>query len=119
MTLVEALQKAVGAAQVLTDGDLSAYEIDWRKRYRGRALAVVRPAATAEVAAVVRACARHGASIVAQGGNTGLVGGGVPDASGTQVLLCLARMQRVRGQPDDDRRRRLRVAGGAASRGRA
>jgi FAD/FMN-containing dehydrogenase len=96
MTLVEALQKAVGAAQVLTDGDLSAYEIDWRKRYRGRALAVVRPAATAEVAAVVRACARHGASIVAQGGNTGLVGGGVPDASGTQVLLSLARMQRVR-----------------------
>ena len=58
------------------------YEVDWRKRYRGRALAVVRPGSTAEVAAVVRACAAHGAAIVAQGGNTGLVGGSVPDASG-------------------------------------
>ena len=94
--LLDTLRAAVGAAQVLTDGDLSAYEVDWRKRYRGRALAVVRPGSTAEVAAVVLACARHGASIVAQGGNTGLVGGGVPDASGTQVLLSLARMQKVR-----------------------
>jgi FAD/FMN-containing dehydrogenase len=96
MTLVEALRGAVGAAHVLTDGDLSAYEIDWRKRYRGRALAVVRPASTAEVAAVVRVCAAHGAAIVAQGGNTGLVGASVPDTSGTQVLLNLARMNRVR-----------------------
>ena len=94
--LIEALRAAVGAAQVLTDGDLSAYESDWRKRYHGKALAVVRPGTTGEVAAVVRACARHGTSIVAQGGNTGLVGGSVPDASGTQVLLSLARMKRVR-----------------------
>jgi FAD/FMN-containing dehydrogenase len=96
MNLLDTLRAAVGTTQVLTDGDLSAYEVDWRKRYRGRALAVVRPGSTAEVAAVVQACALHGASIVAQGGNTGLVGGGVPDASGTQVLLSLARMQRVR-----------------------
>ena len=95
-TLIEALREAVGAAQVLTDGDLSAYESDWRKRYHGKALAVVRPGTTEEVAAVVRACADHGAAIVAQGGNTGLVGGSVPDASGTQVLLSLARMKRVR-----------------------
>ena len=94
--LIEALRAAVGAAQVLTDGDLSAYESDWRKRYHGKALAVVRPGTTGEVAAVVRACARHRTSIVAQGGNTGLVGGSVPDASGTQVLLSLARMKRVR-----------------------
>ena len=77
--LLTALRAAVGAAQVLTEGDLSAYELDWRKRWRGKALAVVRPGSTAEVAAVVRACAAHGASIVPQGGNTGLVGGGVPD----------------------------------------
>jgi FAD/FMN-containing dehydrogenase len=81
---------------VLTDGDLSAWELDWRKRWRGRALAVVRPGSTAEVAAVVRACAEHGASLVPQGGNTGLVGGGVPDASGTQVLLSLQRLNRIR-----------------------
>ena len=94
--LLDALRSAVGAAQVLADGDLSAYETDWRKRYRGRALAVVRPASTAEAAAVVRACAEHGAGLVAQGGNTGLVGGSVPDASGTQVLISLARMNRIR-----------------------
>jgi FAD/FMN-containing dehydrogenase len=94
--LLDELRAAVGAAHVLTEGDLSAYEVDWRRRWRGRALAVVRPGATSEVAAVVRACAAHGASIVPQGGNTGLVGGGVPDASGTQVLLSLQRMNRIR-----------------------
>jgi len=94
--LLAALREATGAAQVLTDGDLSAWELDWRKRYRGRALAVVRPGSTEEVAAVVRACASHGAAVVPQGGNTGLVGGGVPDDSGTQVLLSLGRMNTVR-----------------------
>jgi FAD/FMN-containing dehydrogenase len=96
LALIEALRACVGAAQVLTEGDLSAYEIDWRKRWRGKALAVVRPGTTDEVAAVVRTCAAHGTPIVAQGGNTGLVGGGVPDASGTQVLLSLSRLNRVR-----------------------
>ncbi len=96
IALLETLRAAVGAAHVLSDGDLSAYELDWRKRWRGRALAVVRPASTAEVAAVVRACAAHGTSLVPQGGNTGLVGGGVPDDSGTQVLLSLGRLNRIR-----------------------
>ena len=95
-SLLETLRSAVGAANVLTEGDLTAWEPDWRKRWRGRALAVVRPGSTAEVAAVVRACAATGTAIVPQGGNTGLVGGGVPDASGTQVLLSLQRMNRVR-----------------------
>ena len=95
--LIVELRQLLGAAQVLTEGDLSAYERDWRKRWHGKSLAVVRPGTTAEVAAVVLACARHGASLVPQGGNTGLVGGGVPDDSGRQVLLSLARLNRVRG----------------------
>jgi FAD/FMN-containing dehydrogenase len=95
--LIAELRAALGAAHVLTGGDLAAYELDWRKRWRGTALAVVRPGSTAEVQAVVRACAAHGVSIVPQGGNTGLVGGGVPDASGTQVLLSTQRLNRVRG----------------------
>jgi len=99
-TLIDTLRQCVGAAQVLTPDtpgvDLSAYEQDWRKRHRGRALAVVRPGNTAEVAAVVRACAAAGTAIVPQGGNTGLVVGSVPDASGTQVLLSLQRLNRVR-----------------------
>jgi FAD/FMN-containing dehydrogenase len=94
--LLESLRAIVGPANVLTDGDLAGYEQDWRKRYRGRALAVVRPGSTDEVAQVVAVCARHGAALVPQGGNTGLVGGGVPDDSGTQVLLTLSRMDRVR-----------------------
>jgi FAD/FMN-containing dehydrogenase len=96
-SLLQALRQSVGAEHVLTDCDLSAYELDWRRRFHGRALAVVRPARTGEVAAVLHACATHGASVVPQGGNTGLVGGGVPDASGTQLLLSLTRMNRVRG----------------------
>jgi FAD/FMN-containing dehydrogenase len=95
-SLLETLRGCVGAANVLADGDLSAWEQDWRRRWRGKALAVVRPGSTDEVAAVVRACAAAGVAIVPQGGNTGLVGGGVPDASGTQVLLSLQRLNRIR-----------------------
>jgi len=95
--LLDALRGIVGAAHLLHDGDLSAWERDWRKRWTGRALAVARPGSTAEVAQLVRCCAAHGVAIVPQGGNTGLVGGGVPDASGNQVVLSTARLNRVRG----------------------
>ena len=90
------LVQIVGPTQVLVSGDLSAYELDWRKRSRGKALAVVRPASAAEVAQVVKVCAAAGTSIVAQGGNTGLVCGSIPDASGLQVVLNLGRMNTVR-----------------------
>ncbi len=100
-SLLTTLRDAVGAPHVLTHedpaADLSAWEQDWRRRAHGRALAVVRPGSTAEVAAVVRACAAAGVSIVPQGGNTGLVVGSVPDGSGTQVLLSLTRLNAVRG----------------------
>jgi FAD/FMN-containing dehydrogenase len=94
--IASALAAVVGDSHVLTDGDRTAWEVDWRKRWHGKALAVVRPASTEQVAAVVRSCANLGVPIVPQGGNTGLVGGGVPDASGTQVLLSLTRLNRVR-----------------------
>jgi len=98
MTPIDGLRAIVGAGNVLTSGsgDLSAYEVDWRKRYRGEALAVVRPGTTAEVAAIVALCNEHGLAIVAQGGNTGLVGASVPDASGTQLLMSLTRLNKVR-----------------------
>jgi len=94
--LVDALRQAIGAPHVLTGDGLEAYELDWRRRYHGRALAVARPASTEEVAAIVRLCAQHSASLVPQGGNTGLVGGSVPDGSSTQVVLSLRRMHRIR-----------------------
>lgn len=94
--LIATLRGIVGDAHVLTDGDLSAYEQDWRKRVHGKALAVVRPASTQEVAAVVKACAQAHTPIIAQGGNTGLSVGSTPDNSGQQVVLSLLRMQALR-----------------------
>jgi FAD/FMN-containing dehydrogenase len=98
--LLDQLRQICGPAHVLTHEDpatdLSAWEQDWRKRVHGRALAVVRPGDTAQVAAVVKACAATGTSIVPQGGNTGLVVGGVPNGSGTQIVLSMTRMNAVR-----------------------
>jgi FAD/FMN-containing dehydrogenase len=104
--LLAQLRACVGGAHVLTPDDpgtdLSAYEQDWRQRHRGRALAVVRPGSTAEVAEVVKRCMAAGVSMVPQGGNTGLVVGGVPDASGTQVVLNLQRLNRIRALDRDN-----------------
>ena len=95
--LVDSLRAAVGAGNVFTEPhDTAAYSNDWRKRYYGKPLAVVRPASTAEVSAVVTLCAKERVAIVPQGGNTSLVGGAVPDGSGRQVVLSLARMNKVR-----------------------
>ena len=95
--LLDRLRTSIGADHVLTeDADVAAYVVDWTGTHAGRALAVVRPGSTEEVAAVVAACAEAGVPVVPQGGNTGLVGGGVPDASGSQVVLSLGRMRRVR-----------------------
>ena len=101
-TLIDTLRQTVGAAHVLTEGDLTAWEQDWRRRARGKALAVVRPGSTQEVAAVVRACAAAGTAIVPQGGNTGLAVGSIPDATGTQVLLSLTRMNAIRAVDADN-----------------
>ncbi|WP_460482468.1 FAD-binding oxidoreductase [Comamonas humi] len=102
LNLLAALRQIVGDAHVLTEGDLTAYEQDWRRRERGRALAVVRPASTEQVAAVVKACAAHRTAIVPQGGNTGLVVGSIPDGTGTQVLLSLTRMNAIRAFDKDN-----------------
>ncbi len=98
--LITELRQICGYANVLTHEDpatdLSPWEQDWRKRVKGRALAVVRPGNTSEVAAVVKACAAANTPIVPQGGNTGLVVGGVPNGSGTQIVLSMTRMNAVR-----------------------
>ncbi|MER7299153.1 FAD-binding oxidoreductase [Nocardioides sp. NPDC127514] len=95
--LVHDLRTALGESSVLTDpADMAAYVTDWTGSFTGAALAVVRPASTAEVATAVRLCAEAGVGVVPQGGNTGLVGGGVPDSGGDQVVLSLGRMRRIR-----------------------
>jgi FAD/FMN-containing dehydrogenase len=86
------LVDAVGQRHVLADDDLrTPFESDWTGRYTGRAMAIVRPADAAQVAAVVTACGRHDLAVVPQGGNTGLVGGGVP--RGGEVVVSLARLR--------------------------
>ena len=106
--LAEDLAPVVGDAHVLVDDDVrAAHETDWTRRFAGRAAAVVRPAASAEVAEVLRTCARHGAGVVPQGGNTGLVGGSVPRDG--EVVLLLTRLTEL-GEVD---RATLQVSAGA------
>src|SRR5436305_498774 len=94
MELRTALAEIVGERHVLADDDLRApYERDWTGRFGGAARLVVRPADTGQVAAAVRACAQARAGIVPQGGNTGLVGGGVP--RGGEVVLSLRRLDAI------------------------
>jgi FAD/FMN-containing dehydrogenase len=95
-SLSEHLKGIVGAAYVLTDPDeIQAFVTDWRGRFVGSAQCVVRPADTAEVAAVVKACLEAGAPIVPQGGNTSLCGAATPDAAGQAVVVSLSRLNRI------------------------
>jgi FAD/FMN-containing dehydrogenase len=87
-------REALGAAHVLVDPDVTAgYATDWSGRFRGETPAVVRPGSTAEVAEVVALARRHRVALVPQGGNTGLVGGGVPLAG--EVVVSLGRLDRL------------------------
>jgi FAD/FMN-containing dehydrogenase len=95
--LIVDLRAIVGERGLLTDpADTAPYAEDWRKLYRGRAPAVVRPADTQQVAAVVRACVAAGVGMVPQGGNTSMVGGAVPAEDGSEVVVSLGRLNRVR-----------------------
>ena len=96
--LLAELTAIAGPEHVLTDPDLVAgYTTDWTRRFSGAARAVIRPADAAQVAAALLACSRHGVPVVPQGGNTGLVGGGVPvsaaggGAGSTRWTPCPAR----------------------------
>ena len=93
---VEKLRVLVGDKGLITD-DAGKHPslTDWRDNYLGTALAVVRPASTEEVAGVVKLCAAERVAIVPQGGNTGLVGGGMPHEDGREIVLSLTRMNRI------------------------
>ncbi|MFT8711421.1 FAD-binding oxidoreductase [Komagataeibacter rhaeticus] len=95
--LISRFTDMLGPVGVLTgESDTATYCTDWRDLYHGRALAVLRPASTRELAGIVRLCAAHGVPMVPQGGNTSMVGGATPDDSGHEVVVCLSRMNRVR-----------------------
>ena len=95
--LIQQFQQIVGVDHVITaSADLEPYLIDWRKRYRGQAIAAIRPASTEEVSKIVKICAAHQIAIVPQGGNTGMCGGATPSPEGRQIVISLQRMNRVR-----------------------
>ena len=96
--LVEQLAHLVGHAAIITEPQAMAPHLtDWRGRYRGVALAVVKPGNTTEVAEVVKLCAATHTAIVPQGGNTSLCGASVPAVNSAAIVLNLTRMNRVRG----------------------
>jgi FAD/FMN-containing dehydrogenase len=91
------LATIVGPAHVITDPEVLAPNLrEWRDLYTGSALCMVRPGSTAEVSAILRLAHESGTPIVPQGGNTGGVGGQIPDKSGRAILLSLTRMNKVR-----------------------
>lgn len=95
--LIAELAGVLSEANVLvSEQDQSPFLTDWLGKYRGAARAVIRPGSTEEVAAAMRICARHGAPVVPQGGNTSMSGGATPDPSGKAVVLSLARLNRIR-----------------------
>ncbi|HZT86733.1 MAG TPA: FAD-binding oxidoreductase [Stellaceae bacterium] len=95
--LLARLRERLGPRGILTEpADTDPYCEDWRRLYRGRTPAVLRPASAAGVADAVRLCAEHGAEVVPQGGNTSMVGGAAVSEDGSQLILSLSRLNRVR-----------------------
>jgi FAD/FMN-containing dehydrogenase len=93
---IEAFVRIVGEDYAIRDeAGMSPYLVEWRDRYHGKAALVLRPATTDEVAAVLKLANETGTAIVPQGGNTGLVGGQIPFESGHEVVVSLARLNRV------------------------
>jgi FAD/FMN-containing dehydrogenase len=95
--LLARLAEIVGGDQVLTQAqDTAPYFTDWRRQYRAEAECVVRPSSTGEVSAVLKACIEDKVAVVPQSGNTGLCGGSVPTGAKREIVLSLARMNRIR-----------------------
>ena len=96
-SFIELCKKIVGSEHVVTDSEkMRPFVTDYRKRFTGKALCVVMPGHTRQVADIVKLCRLHKIPVVPQSGNTGLVLGSVPDDSGKAVVLSLKRMHRIR-----------------------
>jgi FAD/FMN-containing dehydrogenase len=87
----------VGPAHIVTDAaEMQPYLVEWRGYYQGRSPAVLKPGSAAEIAAILKVANETNTPIVPQGGNTGLVGGQIPDESGREVIVSLERLNRIR-----------------------
>lgn len=100
---IERIKRIVGPKGWIDDAKAMAPNLaDWRGLFAGSARLLVKPATTEEVADVVSICAEAGIPIVPQGGNTSLCGGSTPNESGEEIILSLARMNRVRAIDPDN-----------------
>jgi len=101
--LIDDLKAIVGPSGWTTDpADIEPRVTEWRRVVHGATPIVVSPASVDEVSAIVKACAAADVAIVPQGGNTGMCAGAVPDESGTQIVLSLARMNTIRNIDPDN-----------------
>jgi FAD/FMN-containing dehydrogenase len=100
--MLDALAPRLGRGAIITDRDLIApWETDWRRRWHGTAPAILAPADTGEVVAIVQAAAAQRVPLVPQGGNSSMVGGATPPADGSALILSLRRMNRLRSVDAD------------------
>ncbi len=96
-SFIDQLNQILERKYILTeDHDKAPFLTDWRKRYTGKALAIVLPRTSKEVAQIVKLCSSNQVAVVPQGGHTGFCGGATPDESGTQIVLNLKRMNTIR-----------------------
>jgi FAD/FMN-containing dehydrogenase len=102
-TLVAAVRERFGAKAAIDDpADIAPWLTDWRGRFHGRASAILAPASTAEVQAIVAMAAESGVPLVPQGGNTSMVGGATPPGDGSALILSLRRMTRLRSMSPEN-----------------
>ena len=95
--LIEDIRARFGERAAITDAaDIEPWLTDWRKRWTGKAAAILQPSSTDEVAATVGLAAAKGVALVPQGGNTSMVGGATPPEDGSALILSLRRMNRIR-----------------------
>ena len=77
----------------LAQTDLESFNTDWMRKYRGQSSLVLKPSSTAQVSKILAYCNQHKLAIVPQGGNTGLVGGGVPVFD--EIIISTQRMNKI------------------------
>jgi FAD/FMN-containing dehydrogenase len=94
---LQRLRAAIEPSSILdAPADIGPYLVDCRHLYHGRAALVLRPGSVAEVSTLLALCNDAGIGVVPHGGNTGYCGGSVPDDSGNQLVVSLARLKTVR-----------------------
>jgi FAD/FMN-containing dehydrogenase len=96
-SILDQLRAIVGSSGYLDQpADVAPFTVDHRQLYRGATPLVLRPDSTAQVSAILKICNEHGVGVVPVGGNTSYCGGATPDEDGSQIVVSLARLRKIR-----------------------